>query len=401
MMVFIVPLKAQNKIWKRHIIDSCCSGADGVRIADINGDNLPDIATGWEEEGFTKVYLHPGRRHVKELWPALRVGNTPDVEDAFFADLDNDGAMDVITSAEGETKKIYINWSPTDPSNLMDISQWESRVLPTSEGLMQWMFGIPIQIDSLHGIDFVVGAKNREAEIGWFKAPKKPRELGQWTWNTISNATWVMSLISSDMDHDGDLDIVTSDRMAGKTNGVRWLENPGKGSKVNQKWKNHYIGARGKDVMFMDLADLDKDGLEDAIVTQYTDQEIIYMRRLDTTGTQWESYSIDIPAKTGRAKAVKAGDINGDGKIDLVHSTNTQRDENRSGVYWLSYLNTPMDAVWEWHNISGPIGYKYDRIELLDLDGDGDLDVVTTEENYGQNSSGLGLLWFENPLNYR
>jgi hypothetical protein len=60
-----------------------------------------------------------------------------------------------------------------------------------------------------------------------------------------------------------------------------------------------------------------------------------------------------------------------------------------------------MDAVWEWHNISGPIGYKYDRIELLDLDGDGDLDVVTTEENYGQNSSGLGLLWFENPLNNR
>ena len=36
-----------------------------------------------------------------------------------------------------------------------------------------------------------------------------------------------------------------------------------------------------------------------------------------------------------------------------------------------------------------------------DLDGDGDLDVVTTEENYGQNSSGLGLLWFENPLNNR
>ena len=38
-----------------------------------------------------------------------------------------------------------------------------------------------------------------------------------------------------------------------------------------------------------------------------------------------------------------------------------------------------------------------DRIELLDVDADGDLDVITCEENAGPNSRGLGLVWYENP----
>ena len=35
--------------WPRHVIDDSSVGADGVRLADVNGDGLPDITTGWEE----------------------------------------------------------------------------------------------------------------------------------------------------------------------------------------------------------------------------------------------------------------------------------------------------------------------------------------------------------------
>jgi len=52
-------------------------------------------------------------------------------------------------------------------------------------------------------------------------------------------------------------------------------------------------------------------------------------------------------------------------------------------------------------------GVKYDNVVLHDLDLDGDLDIITTEENGasgvlgrllpGLVTRGLGLVWFENP----
>ena len=389
---------AQSTFWQRHVIDSSFSGADGVRLADVNGDNLMDITTGWEEGGFTKVYLHPGYDFVSGKWPSVIVGKTPSVEDAVFADLNDDGAIDVISSSEGKNRKVYINWAPKNPENYLDATKWTTEVIPASDGLMQWMFAIPSQVDGINGLDFIAGAKGDEAKIGWFQAPENPNRISEWKWHPISQATWVMSLLVKDMDADGDLDIVTSDRKPGPTNGIRWLENPGEIRKQSQEWENHFIGAKGLEVMFLDMADLDGDGLEDVIATEYTNQKIVYLRKLDCTGLNWKHYNIDIPEITGRAKAVSIGDINNDGRLDIVYSSNTLGDDSKVGLIWLSFKNSPTDPIWEWHHLSGPEGYKFDRIELLDIDGDGDLDVLTCEENYGVDSQGLGVIWYENPL---
>ena len=59
---------------------------------------------------------------------------------------------------------------------------------------------------------------------------------------------------------------------------------------------------------------------------------------------------------------------------------------------WLSYRGSPFSGRWEAHSIAGPEGVKFDRIELLDLDGDGDLDLITCEER-----DNLGVVWYENP----
>lgn len=390
-------VQAQNSFWERHVIDSSFSGADGVRLGDVNNDGLLDITTGWEEAGYTLVYVHPGYDQVRNCWPSVIVGKTPSVEDAVFADLDGDGALDVISSTEGNSRKIYINWAPENPDDYLDSAKWTSEILPSSDGLMQWMFAAPMQIDSINGVDFIAGAKGSDAKIGWFQSPEDSRILSDWKWNPIGSATWVMSLILRDMDSDGDLDVVLSDRKPGATNGVRWLENPGRELSREQKWDNHFIGAQNRMLMFMDMADLDGDGLEDALVTEYTNQRIVYMRRLDSTGLNWEEYEIDLPEITGRAKSVRVGDIDGDGTPDIVHTSNTLGDDNKVGVIWFSAINKATDPEWEWHDLSGPVGYKYDRIELVDLDGDGDLDVLTCEENYGSDSRGLGVIWFENP----
>lgn len=51
-----------------------------------------------------------------------------------------------------------------------------------------------------------------------------------------------------------------------------------------------------------------------------------------------------------------------------------------------------VNGKWEPRDIGGPKGIKYDRIELLDLDGDGDLDLLTCEERDFN-----AVLWYENP----
>jgi hypothetical protein len=38
---------AASEPWRRHTIDGSSLGADGVRLADVNGDGLADRATNW------------------------------------------------------------------------------------------------------------------------------------------------------------------------------------------------------------------------------------------------------------------------------------------------------------------------------------------------------------------
>ena len=88
-------------------------------------------------------------------------------------------------------------------------------------------------------------------------------------------------------------------------------------------------------------------------------------------------------------KAVAIGDVNGDGRPDLVHTTNTGGNRKVPGVSWLEQA----ESKWAVHNIGGSVGVKFDLIELVDLDKDGDLDAITCEE-----SDNLGVFWYENPL---
>lgn len=388
-------LEAQD-IWNRYVIDNSLSGADGVRISDINRDGLVDIVTGWEESGITKMYLHPGYKNVREPWPSVIVGKTPSVEDAVFADLDQDGNADIIISTEGQSKKLFVTWSPK-PDQILVSDEWQCKGLPVSEGLHQWMFASPSQVDGRNGLDIFAGSKGENAEIGWFEAPTVARDLKAWHWHSIASATWIMSMFIRDMDHDGDIDLVVSDRKPGRSNGVRWLENPGTEDLQREKWSDHFIGGQGREVMFMDMADMDADGLEDVVVTEYTRQQIIIFKRLDRTGDNWKFLEIDIPRNVGRAKAVKIGDINRDGQPDIVHSANTLGETGKEGIHWLNADPDSTSSHWKWHRLSGPEGRKFDRIELTDLDGDGDLDVLTCEEDYGENSAGLGVIWYENP----
>ncbi len=387
---------SRGEPWPLHLIDNSSRGADGVRLADVNSDGRMDITTGWEEGGITRVYLHPGRHAVRRPWPAVTVGRTPHVEDAVFVDLDADGRVDVVTCCEGDTRTMFVHWAPKAASEYLNPDAWQTQPIPASIGAMPWMFCVPAELDGRGGVDLVAGGKGDGAEIGWFEMPLETRRLDRWRWHAISPAGWIMSLRVEDFDADGDPDVITTDRK-GRLRGCRWLENPGKASTASRPWENHFVGGQGHEVMFLAIDDLDADGAKDLLVA--TRPQTLLLFRCDPAGPgRWETRPLRMPPNVGAGKGVAIGDIDLDGRADVVFSCGSAGG-GRSGVVWLAVDDISKQDAYTAHEISGPAGIKYDRLELLDVDLDGDLDVITCEESepVAGRRRGLGVFWYENP----
>lgn len=382
----LLPLPGKEP-WNRHTIDDSSKGADGVRLADVNSDGLMDIATGWEEGGVVRAYLHPGSKNCTAKWPAVTVGKVKSAEDAVFANLDGDGAIDVVSCCEGRTRSIYIHWAPREKESFLDAASWETTKLPATAGKQMWMYAFPMQIDGKHGVDLFVGSKGGNGSVGWLQAPKNPRDLSKWTFHKLQDAGWIMSLILADMNGDQLDDLLVSDRR-GSSRGIFWLQNPGHEKAADPSaWKRHDIGDGKLEIKFITIADLDQDGLDDVIATEK--KSIVWYRFEDK---KWVQRIIPLPNGVGGGKSVVVSDINGDGRNDLVFSCEGAKAP-LSGVRWLSWDKSPLEGTWSDHEVSGPEGLKYDRLVVSDVDGDGDPDLLCCEER-----DQLGVFWYENPF---
>ena len=367
-------------LWQRHAIDASSQGADGVRLMDVNGDGRQDIATAWEEGGIVRAYLQPDKAKRMEPWPAVTVGQVKSGEDAVFVDLDDDGAVDVVSACEGKTQALYVHWAPKEPDQYLNPNAWTTAIIPSSRNRMQWMYSQPMNVDGRHGIDLVVAGKGKGGEIGWYAAPSNPRDLAAWRYESIYPVGWIMSIQLEDMDGDGDDDVLYSDRK-GSSRGIYWLE------RVGDLWQRHDINVFDREFMFLATGDLDSDGRKD-VICAVRDQPILWCRN---TEEGWSLHEIALPEGVGSAKSVAIADMDGDDRCDVIFSCERATGA-LSGLRWISWEENPMVGPWQSHEIGGPQGVKFDRIVLRDIDEDGDLDVLTCEER-----DQLGVVWYENP----
>ncbi|MFN2377944.1 MAG: FG-GAP repeat domain-containing protein [Candidatus Binatia bacterium] len=377
--------------WTRHTIDDDFRGADGVRVADVNGDGWPDVTSGWEQSGITRAYLHPGPLRARGPWSAVTVGSTPDVEDAVWADVDGDGRLDVVSSCEGGTRAVFVSFAPADPADFLDPTAWRTEPFPSTVG-RRWMYALPMDVDGRGGIDLVVGGKGSDAVIGWLESPADadPTDLAAWTLHEISAAGWVMSMDAVDMNDDGLLDVLVSDRTS-DNHGVRWLERPSEPEALREPWADHLIGARKRSPVF--IAPVFDEGLVPrGVLVPSGGERLTYFQRESADGELWSELRLRYPHGLGTPKAVAVGDIDLDGVSDAVIST-TNLSGRKEGLVWLAGGGDPDTDELVKFSLSGAQGEKFDRVELLDLDGDGDLDVLTTEE-----LQRFGVIWYENPL---
>lgn len=379
--------------WRQHTIDADGQGADGIKLFDANGNGRSDVVTGWEESGQTKMYLHPGPDHVRTPWPSSILGATRSVEDAVWMDIDGDGIPEVISCTEGKEKSIYVHQAAGE---IHDTVQWLQSGVPAAKDRMMWMYAEPMDVDGRGGTDLMVAGKGEQGALGWFANPGDGN-VENWTWHHISNVGWIMSILFHDMDKDSDEDIVITDRK-GDLRGCRWLENPGREMVTSGPWRNHLIGLTDVEVMFMEMTDLDGNGLVDFVVPERTENTLRIMYQRELSKDEWHEHTLKLPVSTGAAKAVAVGDLDGDGVLDLVVSTNTNGDR-KYGLTWLSGTEIHLDeSTLTFHPISGQHNAKFDDVILSDVDLDGDLDVLICEENFGKNSEGLGVIWYENRI---
>jgi hypothetical protein len=131
--------------------------------------------------------------------------------------------------------------------------------------------------------------------------------------------------------------------------------------------------------MFLGVGDLDGNDRSDVLAAT-NGGPLMLFRAIERE--TFERISIPLPDNTGTGKGVAIGDIDLDGRNDIVFSTEGAIG-NKRGVMWMRAIGPVPDGNWLGFDIAGIRGAKFDRIELLDVDHDQDLDVVTTEEREG------------------
>ena len=159
--------------------------------------------------------------------------------------------------------------------------------------------------------------------------------------------------------------------------------------------------------MLIALHDFDEDGVKEVVAPHYRmdDWQLSFFKAGGSPAENapvWREHPLPYPGIAGRPKSAAVGDVDLDGQSDIVLATAQAYGEKR-GIVWMRYKKSPFEGDWDVYDVSGPEGIKFDLSLLLDVDGDGDLDVINTEEhdNAVGGLAGLGVVWYENPVRQR
>ncbi len=336
------------------------AGAELVVLGDLNNDGLIDVVSVAGESQPIQVHL---RNFLTLGFDTFTIaGGAPlaRVNDLELADMNGDGGLDIVAlindtgflAPEGAPKEgsVGILFQGADPRNPTDWTQIPAPgrsppvnlSFPSSDsGATDLAVG---DVDGSNGPDIVILSNETDAQrVRLFRNPGPEATADQTAWSSVvieQDASDLAAVELVDLDGDGDLDVVMSVPVA-KSFNLRWLENP----RIRE-----VIGGPPPFPTF-------------------------------------ESQQVDpVLESSAGPKATAVGDINHDGYLDIA----SVWDESQPVQI---HLYDPDTGGFNTRSIAG--GALLSRaidIELVDLDGDGRLDIAVLVHDTGIENCGPGTI---------
>ena len=294
---------------------------------DFTGDGWPDMVTAAAGQR-TTLYVNP--RGEPRRWDKYFVTPQSNTEIALLRDIDGDGHPDLILGIGG-----VLAWASPDPAN--PTGQWVIHHISGPGGVGAHGLGV----GDINGD----GRPDVLTATGWYEQPAKGSTQETWTFHPENFGRGGAEMAVYDVNGDGLNDVVTALDAHGF--GLAWFEQKrdadGKISFERHMIMDDFGSKNAGGVTFTELhgstsGDIDGDGIPDFVVGKrywshqdsYTDSDpygppVLYwyrtVRNKNAPGGA-EFVPELIHNLSGAGSQVLAVDLNGDGALDVVTSTN-------------------------------------------------------------------------------